>query len=185
MADLAKLKKKAAEFEAAKKLDKAIATYREILDLYDVGEEGEVDVALYNRVGDLLMRQGDTAEAVTLYERAVDLYAEGGFFNNAIALCNKILRTSPGRATVYYKLGKISAAKGFNSDAKSNFLEYADRMQKVGQMEEAFRALKEFADLCPDQDDIRLMLAKQLTKADRKTEALDQLQLLYARYDGA
>ena len=29
------------------------------------------------------------------------------------------------------------------------------------------------------------MLAEQLTKADRKTEALEQLQLLYARYDGA
>jgi len=181
MADLAKLKKKAAEFEAAKKLDKAIAAYREILDLYDLGEEGEIDVALYNRVGDLLMRQGDTAEAVTLYERAVDLYAEGGFFNNAIALCNKVLRTSPGRASVYYKLGKISAAKGFKGDAKQNFLEYADRMQKAGKKDEAFRALKEFADLCPDQDDIRLMLADQLLKADRKDEALEQLSSLYER----
>jgi tetratricopeptide (TPR) repeat protein len=185
MANVAALRKKAADFEQKKQLDKAIAAYREILDVFDAGGDENVDVGLYNRVGDLLVRQGNTPDAVTLYERAVDLYAEGGFFNNAIALCNKILRTSPGRATVYYKLGKISAAKGFNGDAKSNFLEYADRMQKSGQMEEAFRALKEFADLCPDQDDIRLMLAEQLTKAERKTEALEQLQMLYARYDGA
>src|ERR1019366_5546522 len=185
MANVATLRKKAADFEQKKQLDKAIAAYREILDIFDAGGDDNIDVGLYNRVGDLLVRQGNTPDAVTLYERAVDLYAEGGFFNNAIALCNKILRTSPGRATVYYKLGKISAAKGFNGDAKSNFLEYADRMQKAGQMEEAFRALKEFADLCPDQDDIRLMLAEQLTKADRKTEALEQLQMLYARYDGA
>jgi tetratricopeptide (TPR) repeat protein len=183
MANVAALRKKAADFEQKKQLDKAIAAYREILDVFDAGDEDNIDVGLYNRVGDLLVRQGNTPDAVTLYERAVDLYAEGGFFNNAIALCNKILRTSPGRATVYYKLGKISAAKGFNSDAKANFLEYADRMQKSGQMEEAFRALKEFADLCPDQDDIRLMLAEQLTKADRKAEALEQLQMLYARYD--
>ena len=60
------------------------------------------------------------------------------------------------RPTVYYKLGKISAQKGFKSDARKNFLEYADRMQKAGKIDEAFRALKEFADLCPDQDDIRL-----------------------------
>jgi tetratricopeptide (TPR) repeat protein len=185
MTNVAALRKKATDFEQKKQLDKAIAAYREILDVFDAGGEDNVDVGLYNRVGDLLVRQGNTPDAVTLYERAVDLYAEGGFFNNAIALCNKILRTSPGRATVYYKLGKISAAKGFNGDAKSNFLEYADRMQKSGQMEEAFRALKEFADLCPDQDDIRLMLAEQLTKADRKTEALEQLQMLYARYEGA
>jgi tetratricopeptide (TPR) repeat protein len=185
MANVAALRKKAADFEQKKQLDKAIAAYREILDVYDAGGDDNIDVGLYNRVGDLLVRQGNTPDAVTLYERAVDLYAEGGFFNNAIALCNKILRTSPGRATVYYKLGKISAAKGFNGDAKSNFLEYADRMQKSGHMEEAFRALKEFADLCPDQDDIRLMLAEQLTKADRKGEALEQLQMLHARYVGA
>src|SRR5262249_13209666 len=107
-----------------------------------------------------------------------------GFFNNAIALCNKILRHSPGRASVYYKLGKISAQKGFRNDAKVNFLEYADRMQKAGKVHEAFRALKEFADLCPDQDEIRLMLADQLIKADRKDEAVEQLQMLHARYDG-
>src|SRR5450756_1229578 len=173
MVNVAALKKKAADFEQKKQLDKAIATYREALDAYDAGDDDNIDVGLYNRVGDFLVRQGSTADAVTLYERAVDLYTEGGFFNNAIALCNKILRTSPGRATVYYKLGKISAAKGFKGDAKQNFLEYADRMQKAGQMEEAFRALKEFADLCPDQDDIRLMLAEQLTKAGKKPEALE------------
>jgi len=185
MADLAKLKKKAADFEAAKKFDKAIAAYREILDVYDAGDEADIEVALYNRVGDLLMRHGETAEAVTLYERAVDLYAEGGFFNNAIALCNKVLRSSPGRASVYYKLGKISAAKGFKGDAKQNFLEYADRMQKAGNKDEAFRALKEFADLCPDQDDIRLMLADQLLKADRKDEAIEQLSSLHELYQAS
>ena len=185
MADLAKLKKKAADFEAAKKFDKAIAAYREILDVYDAGDEADIEVALYNRVGDLLMRHGETAEAVTLYERAVDLYAEGGFFNNAIALCNKVLRSSPGRASVYYKLGKISAAKGFKGDAKQNFLEYADRMQKAGNKDEAFRALKEFADLCPDQDDIRLMLADQLLKAERKDEAIEQLSSLLELYQSS
>lgn len=182
MANVAALKKKAADFELKKQLDKAVATYQEILAAYDAGEDDSPDVGLYNRVGDLLVRQGNTPDAVALYERAVDLYAEGGFFNNAIALCNKILRTSPGRAVVYYKLGKISAAKGFKGDAKQNFLEYADRMQKSGDTAEAFRALKEFADLCPDQDDIRLMLAEQLSKADRKGEAVEQLQQLYTRY---
>ncbi|OYV72079.1 MAG: hypothetical protein B7Z72_05565, partial [Gemmatimonadetes bacterium 21-71-4] len=40
----------------------------------------------------------------------------------------------------------------------------------------------EFADLCPDQDDIRLMLADQLQKVGKATEAVQQLQLLYQRY---
>jgi tetratricopeptide (TPR) repeat protein len=181
MSNALKLKKKAAEFEQKKQFDKALQIYIQILD-ESTGEDDEADVALYNRVGDLLMRQGSVGDAVNYYEKAVDLYAESGFFNNAIALCNKILRQSPGRNSIYYKLGKISAKKGFISDAKQNFLEYADRMQKGGQLDEAFRALKEFADLCPDQDDIRLMLAEQLSKKDRKGEAIEQLQHLYEKF---
>lgn len=182
MPDVAKLKKKAAEFELKKQFDKALAVYVEILDGYDKASDEEVDVSLFNRVGDLYLKQGSVGDAVDYYEQAVDRYAEGGFHNNAIALCNKILRNSPGRASVYYKLGKISAQKGFKSDAKKNFLEYADRMQSSGKIDEAFRALKEFADLCPDQDDIRLMLAEQLSKKGRSEEAIEQLQLLYVRY---
>ncbi|HEY0995533.1 MAG TPA: tetratricopeptide repeat protein, partial [Gemmatimonadaceae bacterium] len=179
--NVAKLKKRAAEFEAKRQFDKALAVYIELLDVFDEHAD-ELDVALFNRVGDLLLKQGQVADAVDYYERAVDKYAEGGFFNNAIALCNKILRQSPGRSSVYYKLGKISAQKGFKADAKQNFLEYADRMQKSGRMDEAFRALKEFADLCPDQDDIRLMLADQLSRQERGPEAVEQLQTLFDRY---
>ena len=180
MSNLAKLKKQAAEFEQKRQFDKALAKYRQVLDEID-GDLSEADVALYNRVGDLLLRQGSITDAVVHYERAVDLYADGGYFSNAIALCNKILRTAPGRSSVYYKLGKISARKGFISDAKQNFLEYADRMRKAGQVDEAFRALKEFADLCPDQDDIRIMLADQLARDDRTEEAIQQLQMLYEK----
>ena len=183
MSNVAKLKKKAAEFELKKDFGKALAVYVELLDNFDQ-HAAELDVSLFNRVGDLMLRQGSVADAVDYYERAVVRYADGGFYNNAIALCNKILRHSPGRASVYYILGKISAHKGFTTDAKQNFLEYADRMQKAGNMDEAFRALKEFADLCPGQDDIRVMLSEQLSKLGRKDEALEQLQLLWARFQG-
>ncbi|HEY4305700.1 MAG TPA: tetratricopeptide repeat protein [Gemmatimonadaceae bacterium] len=184
MSNVAKLKKQAAEFEQKRQFDKALAVYVKLLDSFDQHAD-ELDVALFNRVGDLMLRQGNTADAVDYYEKAVDKYADTGFFNNAIALCNKILRHSPGRASIYYKLGKISAQKGFKGEAKVNFLEYADRMQKAGKTHEAFRALKEFADLVPDQDEIRLTLADQLTRADRKEEAVEQLQILHARYDAA
>jgi tetratricopeptide (TPR) repeat protein len=181
MSNVAKLKKKAADFELKKDFAKALAVYVEILDDFDQ-YAAELDVSLFNRVGDLMLRQGNVADAVDYYERAVVRYVDGGFYNNAIALCNKILRHSPGRASVYYTLGKISAHKGFTLDAKQNFLEYADRMQKSGNLDEAFRSLKEFADLCPGQDDIRLMLSEQLSKLGRKEEAIEQLQTLFARY---
>lgn len=182
MSNVLKLKKRALEYEQKKQFDKALDAYMQVLGVLGDHVE-EADVALFNRVGDLLLRQGNVGSAVDHYERAVDLYTDSGFHNNAIALCNKILRNAPGRSSIYYKLGRISAKKGFTNDAKQNFLEYADRMQRIGQFEEAFRALKEFADLCPDQDDIRLMLADQLVRGDRKTEAIDQLQFLFEKFD--
>ncbi len=177
-----KLKKRAADFEAKKQLEKALALYIQLLEEAD-GDLDDADLQLYNRVGDLLTRQGNVSEALGWYEKAIDIYAERGFLNNAIALCNKVLRQSPTRSAVYYKLGKISASKGFKNDAKKNFLEYADRMQKAGQIDEAFRALKEFADLCPDQDDIRLMLAEWLTRENRKNEAVEQLETLWNKFE--
>ncbi len=181
-ATVTKLKRKAADFEQKKQLDKALALYIQLVD--EAGRDlDDADLQIYNRVGDLLMRQSNVSEALAYYEKAVDMYAERGFLNNAIALCNKILRQSPARTTVYYKLGKISAKKGFKSDARKNFLEYADRMQKAGNTDEAFRALKEFADLCPDQDDIRLFLADLLTKEQRNGEAVEQLERLYAKLE--
>jgi tetratricopeptide (TPR) repeat protein len=182
MSNAAKLKKKAIELEQKKQFDKAVAAYVQFLQESE-GSLDDADISVYNRVGDLMLRTGSSSDALAYFEKAVDLYAERGFHNNAIALCNRVLRQAPGRASIYYKLGKISATKGFKSDAKKNFLEYADRMQKTGQIDEAFRALKEFADLCPDQDDIRLMLAEQLTKENRQDEALEQLQKLHDKLD--
>ena len=122
MSNAAKLKKKAIELEQKKQFDKAVAVYVQFLQESE-GSLDDADISVYNRVGDLMLRTGSSSDALTYFEKAVDLYAERGFHNNAIALCNRVLRQAPGRASIYYKLGKISATKGFKSDAKKNFLE--------------------------------------------------------------
>ncbi|MFQ5702523.1 MAG: tetratricopeptide repeat protein [Gemmatimonadales bacterium] len=137
------------------------------------------ELGLFNKLGDLYLKSGDVPAAVEQYERAVGLYTEQGFPNNAIALCNKVLRNAPGRTHMYLKLAKLMMARGFVAEAKQNLLEYADRMQKAGAVEEAFQALKEFADLSPASEEIRLMLAEQLKRAARTDEAREQLAKLY------
>src|SRR4029077_10835134 len=86
MSQVAKLKKQAAEFEAKKQFDKAIGIYVKLLEVFDAHAD-ELDVGLFNRVGDLLLRQGNVADAVDYYEQGIDRYSETGFFNNAIAFC--------------------------------------------------------------------------------------------------
>lgn len=154
MSTAAKHRKKAAEFEQLKQIDRAIASYVKAIEESEAAGE-DVDVALYNKVGDLALRQGRVPDAITYYERAVEHYATSGLFNNAIALCNKILRSAPGRANVYFTLGRISARKGLRNDATRNFLEYATRMQQEGRIEEGIRALAEVLDIMPELSDVR------------------------------
>ena len=120
------------------------------------------DLSIFNRIGDLYLKVKDPAQAADYYDRAVDKYAELGFHNNAIAMCNKVLRNAPARQTTYLKLAKLYAAKGFMAEAKQNFLEYAERMQKAGKIEQAFAALKEFADISPESAHLREMLEEHL-----------------------
>jgi tetratricopeptide (TPR) repeat protein len=90
-----------------------------------------------------------------------------------------VLRNAPARTHIYLKLAMLMVERGFVAEAKQNLLEYADRMQKAGKTDEAFRALKEFADLSPDNEEIRLLLAEQLKGAARTAEAREQLSKLY------
>jgi len=137
------------------------------------------ELGLYNKVGDLYLKLGNVTAAVEAYEKAINYYSEQGFPNNAIALCNKVLRNAPGRTHIYLKLAKLMLQRGFVAESKQNLLEYADRMQRSGKLEEAFHALREFADLSPDNEEIRLLLAEQLKKAARTEEAREQLTKLY------
>lgn len=174
----AKLKKQALQLEHDRQHDKALAIYSRLLD--EPSPDGdEVDVALFNRAGDLALRVGDTARAVGYYERAVDLYAAGGLLNNAIALCNKVLRHAPDHVAAHYSLGVLHAKQGFKGDAKHHFVEYADRMHRAGRDDEAVRALREFADLCGAGDDVRAMLAQHLARSGKGGTASATLQAVF------
>src|SRR5436305_441408 len=161
MSKLEQLKAKAKGLEA-KDPKKAVEIWLEALSAQEDEGEANPDLSIYNRIGDLHIRLKDPALAADYYDQAVDKYAELGFHNNAIAMCNKVLRNAPARQSTYLKLAKLYAAKGFIAEAKQNFVEYAERMQKVGKIEHAFAALKEFTDISPESASLREMLAEQL-----------------------
>jgi len=158
MSKLEQLKEKAKGLEA-KEPKRAVEIWLEVLNNQD---EGNPDLSVYNRIGDLYIKLKDPALAADYYDQAVDKYAELGFHNNAIAMCNKVLRNAPARQTTYLKLAKLYAAKGFIAEAKHNFVEYAERMQKVGKIEHAFAALKEFTDISGESASLREMLSEHL-----------------------
>jgi tetratricopeptide (TPR) repeat protein len=161
MSKLEKLKERARALEA-KDTKAAIDSWLEVLDAQEDESDPNPDLAIFNRIGDLYLKLKDPGLAADYYDRAVDRYAELGFHNNAIAMCNKVLRNAPGRPSTYLKLAKLYAAKGFTGEARQNFIEYAERMQKAGNIQQAFQALKEFVDLSPEGEQLRQMLEEHL-----------------------
>jgi len=176
--NLEKLKDTARKFEQKEDWRKAIEVYLKAIQQIESGTETAPDLSLYNRVGDLYLKINDTPSAVRSYERAVDLYADQGFFNNAIALCGKILRVNPGRTQTYLKLAQLHARKNVVIEAKRNLLEFLERMNGLGQLNEAFQSVKVFADQFSGSQDIRLMLVDLLRASSRIEEAREQLEKL-------
>jgi tetratricopeptide (TPR) repeat protein len=175
---LEKLKDTARKFEQKEDWRKAIEAYAKAIQQMESGREAAPDLSLYNRIGDLYLKINDTQAAVRHYERAVDLYADQGFFNNAIALCGKVLRVNPGRTQTYLKLAQLHARKNVVIEAKRNLLEFIERMNAQGQLDEAFGAVKDFADQFSGSQEIRLMLVELLRASQRAEEAHEQLDRL-------
>ncbi|HET8634968.1 MAG TPA: tetratricopeptide repeat protein, partial [Gemmatimonadales bacterium] len=174
--NLEKLKDTARKYEQREDWRKAIDAYQRVIQHYDSGREADADLTIYNRVGDLHLKLNDPGSAVQSYERAAELYAEQGFLNNAIALCGKMLRVNPGRVQVYLQLSHLHARKNVVSEAKRNLIEYMERMNKLGRLDEAFGQLKSFADQHSANQDIRMMLVELLRAASRTEEAQEQLE---------
>jgi tetratricopeptide (TPR) repeat protein len=174
--NLEKLKDTARKLEQKEDWRKAIEVYLKAIQQAESGAEPSPDLSLYNRVGDLYLKINDTTEAVRSYERAVDLYADQGFFNNAIALCGKILRVNPGRTQTYLKLCQLHARKNVVSEAKRNLIEFLERMNALGQLDQAFQAVKLFADQFSGSQEIRSMLVDLLRATSRGDEAREQLE---------
>src|SRR5688572_28032231 len=161
MSKLERLKDRAKALET-KDPKGAIDAWLEVLKSQEEQAAANPDLGVYNRIGDLFLKLKNPAQAADYYDKAVDRYAELGFHNNAIAMCNKVLRNAPARQTAYLKLAKLYAAKGFIAEAKQNFVEYAERMQKAGKIEHAFAALKEFTDISSESANLKEMLSEHL-----------------------
>ena len=171
------LKNEARRAEQRSDWARAIELYKSAMRLQDEHGAGS-DVGIYNRVGDLYLRQGDSASAVEFYEQAADRYALHGLHTSAIALCNKILRIAPDRDEVYGRLARLHASTGLLAEARSAFLRFAESMRQRDRLSEALEAVQDLVSLTGD-DELRTAFAEQLAGAGLGAQAVAQLRLVY------
>lgn len=179
--NLDKLKESARRHELREEWRKAIEVYqRALADLTQAGEPS--DPSLYNRIGDLEIKAGESVPALRAYELAADTYADQGFFNNAIALCGKILRVSPGRTATYLRLAELHARKNVIAEAKRNLLEYVDRMTGSGELEPMIIALRSFGQRFSGSTELRTILGEILATVGHRHEGHEEFQRLAGEF---
>ncbi len=141
---LDKLKVAARQHEQRDEWRSAIDLYRQAIHKAESGEHG-ADPSLYNRIGDLEQREGNDQAACEAWEQAAARYGEQGFFNNAIALCGKILRLDPSRVRSYLELARFQARKKVIYEVRQNLEQYQAQMQHRGESDQAALDLERLA----------------------------------------
>jgi len=116
---------------------------------------------IWNRAGDLCMREGRVDRALTYYGKAIDDYLEGGRASAARALCQKVIRVSPNVIRARRTLALLNLAEGREEEARLQLREYVRAAKEAGQMELAIRQLHVMGDVAPNAA-LRETIAQQL-----------------------
>ncbi|MBN2071440.1 MAG: tetratricopeptide repeat protein [Candidatus Krumholzibacteriota bacterium] len=177
MSKATQLRQKAQAFLKKGKVDKAIEEYKKLLTVESRNPN------LYNELGDIYLRTGEKVLAVTSFEKAAENYEKVALYNNAVAVCKKILRTVPNRIETIYKLGEIKAKQKFMGEAETFFMQYFDLIvagndSKGGKIEEK---VKNILDLSPDCEGIWSKAAEVYAESGLKSQAATILAELIAK----
>ncbi len=176
MAKVDQIRAKAAEFFQKGDFAKAVNEYKKVLEL----EPG--NASTYNFIGDAYVKLSNVGEAVSSYLEAVRGYSTDALYNNAIAVCKKILRVNKDDPEVYKTLGDLYIQQGLVNEAITNLLEYAERKIKQGKSEEAFPVYHQIVELNPQNLAVRSKLAEMYLAQKKIAEASEEFSQLAKAY---
>lgn len=176
MAKVDQIRAKAAEYFQKGDYAKAVNEYKKVLDL----EPG--NASTYNFIGDAYVKLSNIGEAVSNYLGAVNGYSTDALYNNAIAVCKKILRINKDDPEVYKTLGDLYIQQGLVNEAITNLLEYAERKIKQGKADEAFPIYHQIVELNPQNLAVRSKLAEMYLTQKKIPEAIEEFSQLAKTY---
>ena len=176
MAKVDQIRTKAAEFFQKGDFAKAVLEYKKVLEL----EPGNASV--YNFIGDAFVKLNNIDEAVTNYMEAAKGYGNDALYNNAIAVCKKILRSRKDDPEIYKMLGDLYIQQGLINEAITNLLEYSERKIKEGKPDLAFPVYHQIVELNPQNLAIRSKLADMYLSQKRVPEAIEEFTKLAQAY---
>lgn len=174
------IRKKAQEYVRKRDWPSAIKEYKRLVEL----EHNNPNV--FNELGDLHLKANQKGEAFTSYEKAIESYQRVNLYNNAIAVCKKILRLNPNHLNVFFTLGQLRKAQGITREAVSYFVSYIDRVSADPTVdhETQKKKLLTIADEMPTHPEVLEKASQVLTEWEFGIEAgtvLAKLRNVYAK----
>src|SRR5262252_1452962 len=163
--DKVKTLRAAEKFLEIGKIPAAIKEYCKIV------EEEPDDFTTLNILGDLHVRVGNHAAAISCFRRNAEHYREQGFAFRAIAMFRKIDRLQPNDIEIATYLADLYAQEELVVEARSHYLVVANAYAKSGDTQAGLGVLSKIADLDPKNTDIRLKLAESYIKEGMPEEA--------------
>ncbi len=116
---------------------------------------------LLNRAGDLYLVKGDRQKALGRYGDAIDAYLQAGEYDNAMAVCRKIIRVVPEVIRTRRTLAWLCLGKGFLEIAREHI--------------EAYTAASIEADLSPLAVQHLLLMAQYVDRPEFRDFLTDKL----------
>lgn len=169
MSEILEIRKLAHEHVQKGELEKALEQYKKLL------KSDLVDPNIFNLMGDVYYKKGETEEAFKNYRHAVERYSNEGLYSNAIAVCRKMLRLDAKCYEATRLLGDLYLQQNFTGEAVGYFLEYAERLIELGDMQKAAEALKKVIETAPGKVNVREQLANVYVELGLVDEARSEL----------
>jgi len=172
------IRQKAQEYLRKGNIDKAIEEYRRL-----VGVESK-NPNLFNELGDMFLRAGDKVQAVANYEKAIRNYENVALYNNAVAVCKKILRIIPDRRDTLFKLGEIRAKQKLEGEAINYFSRFMDKVlaEAGADLEGVPDKLDRAIEYCPENEMILSKAAEVFNFYGLKKKAAEIYTKLASKY---
>ncbi len=129
-AEIMKVFKTVADYESKGKIREAIQEIQKAIKINP--RDGNV----FNRLGDLHIKNNRMPDAIEAYKRGIEAYRQDNFYRNALALCKKVLKYDPGNNDIYPIIARILIDLDEKSDALIYLFEYIERQKKNGNQRE-------------------------------------------------
>jgi tetratricopeptide (TPR) repeat protein len=146
-----------------------------VVELQKLARRNPKDVAVLNRIGDLLARQGRSEEAVGFYDKIAEEFAQSGFIPKAVAIYKKILRLVPERTDTLFQLGNLFLRQELAGEARVYLLRAAELYLAAKEFEQAREVYEQLAAAEPQDARHRVRLAETLAAEGKTADAATAL----------